>query len=34
MLGRLAGVTVSRRGLGHPLVPQLPLLEGFAQLQL
>lgn len=26
-------VTVSHRGLGHPLVLELPLLEGFARLQ-
>lgn len=33
ILGWLAGVTVSRRGLGHPLVLELLLPEGFAQLQ-
>lgn len=31
--GGFAGVTVSHRGLGHPLVLELPVLEGFAQLQ-
>lgn len=31
ILDGLMGVTMSRRGLGHPLVPELPLLEGFVR---